>query len=139
MRGAISFGTVIFAGMMALAQPSGKTPPPLLDPASDKLPAPEKFADNDPAKKSDKVYDVYMVAAAAEGNRAAGPEVGIGFFNHSKREVTVVINNREVKLGVGYYVQVKLPRDFKWREKDGPENATIVPKEFEGAEIVFRK
>ena len=85
-----------------------------------------------------KAFEVLMVAPE-EGTTPARSQVGVGFFNHSERDIVLEINERTVKLGSHYYLQIKMPREFVWREKDGTAQKTRIPVDADGVEIVFRK
>jgi hypothetical protein len=99
--------------------------------APERAPMPRTGDSNDP-------FDVVLVAAA-EGSQPTGGKIGVGFFNHSERDIVLEIDGRTLKLGSRYYVQIKMPREFSWREKGGPARKAKVPAEADGVEIVFRK
>lgn len=70
---------------------------------------------------------------------ASATEVKVGFFNHTTRDLVLVVNNEEIKLPAAQYVTVRLPRAFQWMEKGGKAADVKVPVDAEGIEIVFRK
>jgi hypothetical protein len=90
------------------------------------------------ANDTGKPFDVIAVASA-DGVRQVTGRVGVGFFNHSNRDLILEIDGRTVTLNSRYYLQVKLPRRFTWRENDGPVQKAQVPDEADGLEIVIRK
>jgi len=116
-------------------------PSPLSDTRPEKLLIPVQAPELAPPPRNDdakKTYDVIGVAPAP-GAMPTQANVAVGFFNHSERDLVLEINDRAVKIGSRYYLQLKLPREFTWREKDGPLQTTKVPADAEGVEIVFRK
>jgi hypothetical protein len=90
------------------------------------------------ANDTGKPFDVIAVAST-DGVRQVTGRVSVGFFNHSDRDLILDINGRTVTLNSRYYLQLKLPREFAWREKEGPVQKAQVPDEADGLEIVFRK
>lgn len=120
--------------------------PPLPDLESDLplLPPPVKRisgVESVPAPRvndTNKPFDVIMVAAAEDAKPAEG-RIAVGFFNHGERDLTLEIDKRSVTLSSRHYVQLKLPREFTWREKDGAMQTTKVADDAEGVEIVFRR
>ncbi len=141
---------LLAASFQAAAQPAIEEPkspvvkPPLPDEELPLLPPPIKqppVAEPAPIPRvndTNKPFDV-IVVATAEGAKPAGDRVAIGFFNHSNRDVTLEIDQRTIKLNSRHYVQLKLPREFTWREKDGPMQITKTPENADGVEIVFRR
>jgi len=118
--------------------PSDETPLPMKAPKQE---APLKTPETAPSPRLDdstKSFDIIAVAPA-DGSTPAAGNVEVGFYNHGDRELVLQINDRAVTLGSRYYLQLKLPREFTWREKDGPERKTKVPENANGLEIVFRK
>jgi hypothetical protein len=111
--------------------PADDTPPLIKEPLPEVVPMPRH---NDTGKP----FDIINVAPF-EGIQQVGGRVGVGFFNHSDRDLVLEIDGRPLQLNSRYYVQVKLPREFRWREKDGPTQTTKVPSDAGGVEIIFRK
>lgn len=127
----------------ALKLPPIEEPPAkiVLPKAPAKEPMKEPKPEPAPAPRADDMgrpFEVIAVAPAGGARQAAG-RVGVGFFNHSDRDITLEINGRPMRLASRHYVQVKLPREFSWREKDGPAQKSSVPAEADGLEIVFKK
>jgi len=92
-----------------------------------------------PNKDDDRQsYDMFPVARSERLAPADGM-VGIGFYNHSDRDIVLKINDRTVKLASRYYLKIKMPREFCWRELEGNEQKTKVPAEADGVEIVFKR
>ncbi|MCE9530814.1 MAG: hypothetical protein K8T89_06790 [Planctomycetes bacterium] len=121
----------------AIAEPPKQVPP--LPEGPSEIPA-SRTKSASPARLDDttKPYDVIVVMAAADA-KANTAEVGVGFFNHSERDVVIDLNGRTIKLGSRHYLSLKLPREFTWREKDGPSWTTKIPDKSDGIEIVFRR
>jgi hypothetical protein len=80
----------------------------------------------------------YFVPADT-GRGEAKPEVKVGFFNHSDREIQLEVNGEAVRLPKEQYVTLRLPRTFKWAEKGQKGTEVVVPPNADGLEIVFRK
>lgn len=115
--------------------------PPFPDTGDEVLSPVKKSVELGPIPRTNdtnKPYDV-IVVAPADGAQPAEGVIAVGFFNHGERDVLIEINNRTVKLASQYYLQMKLPREFTWREKEGPMQKTKVPAEADGLEIVFRR
>jgi hypothetical protein len=66
-------------------------------------------------------------------------EAKVGFFNHTDRDLTLLIQGEEVPLPKDEYVTLRLPREFKWAEKGETAREVKIPADAEGLEIVFRK
>jgi len=110
-------------------------PPPFPDLVPEELPKPIKAPEVKPLPRP---YDVFEVVPDNRG--ASNPElVGIGFFNHSNRELVLEVGERSIRIASRKYQQLRLPREFVWREKDGETWTTKVPAEWDGVEIVFKK
>lgn len=108
--------------------------PGLPDDPDDPKPAPKK----EPPAETSKSFEQFIIPA--EGTVATpGPEVKVGFFNHSDREITLEVNGEQVKLPSEQYVTLRLKRTFKWSEKGKKETEVAVPPDADGIEIVFRK
>lgn len=116
-----------------------------LDPAILRPPAPKKgdATPEAPPRKEpvpDKGRAVEQFFIPAEGGRGEPkPEVKVGFFNHSDREIVLDVNGEAVKLPSEQYVTLRLPRTFKWAEKGQKATDVAVPADADGMEIVFRK
>jgi len=88
--------------------------------------------------KKDKAFDEFLIPATG-GRGEPKPEVKVGFFNHSDREVVLDVNGETVRLPSEQYVTLRLPRTFKWAEKGRKGTEVAVPPDADGIEIVFRK
>lgn len=142
----LTFSIIVLAFAVFASQAAQPEPrkldikPPLPDTAPEELPSPIKVVEASVPRVEDtnRPYDVILVAPKVEKVPVPG-EVAIGFFNHSDRDLILEVNDRTVKLGTRHYLQLKLPREFNWREKNGTNRTTKVPADADGAEIVFKK
>ena len=143
----LAFLTVILLWSLAalVAAPPERLPnkplPPFPDGPLEDLPAPVKTPEQGPPPRlndTNKPYDV-IVVAPPNGAAPTTGDVAVGFFNHSERDLVLEINGQPTKLGSRRYLQLKLPREFDWREKDGSAQTTKVPADADGVEIVFRR
>jgi hypothetical protein len=108
-------------------------------PADAKLRTLPKPKDADVPKKVPLSRKVDQFLVPSEGKKSeVTPEVKVGFFNHSPRDLVLEIHGEAVKIPSSQYVTVRLPRTFKWSEKGGKINEVIVPSDADGVEIVFR-
>lgn len=106
------------------------------------LPAPKKIVPKkiDEAKPVEKAVSVDEFLIPAEKKRSEPPtEVKIGIFNHSDRDMDLVINGEAVRLPAAQYVTLRMPRTFTWAIKGKPEKEVKVPADSDGLEIVFRR
>jgi hypothetical protein len=118
--------------------PKKETPAPKKEPQTPEPPMLDKDLPVPPRVVDAAAFDVIAVAPQA-GAPVSGGRVAVGFFNHGDRELVLEIDGRTVKLGSRYYLQLKLQREFSWRENQGAARTTKVPAEADGVEIVFRK
>jgi hypothetical protein len=109
-------------------KPLPKEPPKADVPKAD---APGKDA---PAGKA-----VEQFVIPAEGKGEPRAEVKVGFFNHTDRDITLVVNGESVRLPRAEYVTLRLPRTFTWAERGARGTDVVVPPDAEGIEIVFRR
>ena len=104
-----------------------------------KLVAPKKV-DVPKAKENEKSVSVDEFLIPAERKRSETPgEVKVGIFNHSEREMELVINGETVKLPADQYVTLRMPRTFTWAVKGKEPKEVRVPADSDGLEIVFRR
>jgi hypothetical protein len=109
---------------------------PLLpgDPVDKPVPKPDA-----PKKDTAAAKGVEQFVIPAEGKGEPRAEVKVGFFNHSDRDITLVVNGESVRLPTEQYVTLRLPRTFSWAEKGAKATDVVVPPDADGIEIVFRK
>jgi hypothetical protein len=69
---------------------------------------------------------------------AAGALRKVGFFNHTDRDVRLVIEGRPVTLPAKNYLHAQLPPVFRWSEAGSPARTTTVPADAAGVDVLFR-
>jgi hypothetical protein len=79
----------------------------------------------------------FFVPAANRAEPLA--QVKVGFFNHTDREIALVVNGESVRVASEDYVTLRLPRSFQWAERGQKATDVAVPPDADGIEIVFRK
>jgi hypothetical protein len=92
----------------------------------------------EPLTDKGKSVEQYVVPADEKQSKP-GPQVRVGFFNHSEREILLEVNGEQHKLPSEQYVTMRLPRTFTWAEKGQKGKEVVVPPDADGIEIVFRK
>ena len=102
-----------------------------------KLVAPKKADEPKPVEKTVSI-DEFLIPAERKRSEPLA-EVKVGIFNHSDREMELVINGESVKLPADQYVTLRMPRTFTWAVKGKPEKEVKVPADADGLEIVFRR
>lgn len=105
------------------------------DPDFKDAPAPAK---KEPIAEDPKSVEQYVVPADEKQSKP-GPQVRVGFFNHSEREIVLEVNGEQLKIPSAQYVTLRLPRTFAWAEKGRKAKDIVVPPDADGIEIVFRK
>lgn len=103
-------------------------------------PLPKETPKSDGPKKdplANKTVEQFVIPSEGKGEQ--GPEIKVGFFNHSDREIVLDVNGESVKLPKEQYVTLRLPRTFNWAEKGAKAASVVVPPDADGIEIVFRK
>ena len=108
------------------------------DPVDKPLPKETPNSDS-PKKNSPAGKTVEQFVIPSDGKGEPRPEVKVGFFNHSDREIVLVVNGESVRLPSEQYVTLRLPRTFQWAEKGVKGTDVVVPPDADGIEIVFRK
>jgi hypothetical protein len=122
--------------------PSGpiETDPPAVKPPAEKKEPPKADGSETKEPAADRGRAVEQFFIPAEGGQGESkPEVKVGFFNHSDREIQLEVNGEAVRLPSEQYVTLRLPRTFKWAEKGQKGTDVAVPPDSDGIEIVFRK
>ncbi len=87
---------------------------------------------------TNKPYDIIEVDGGA-APVPPGQRVAIGFFNHSERDLELMIGRQVLQLKSKHYVQIRLPRQFQWHESGRDVVQSVVPESAAGLEIVFRR
>jgi hypothetical protein len=147
-------------GDTAVPSPAPAMPEPLIpSPSVPALPDPKKPADLPsltlppdspilPQKKStsrsspltggeaDPKAEVF--AASGGGNLAGGYKT-VGFYNHTDRDLNLVIEGRSVKLPAKSYLNAQLGPTFTWGHANGTATRETVPPGASGLDVVFRE
>jgi hypothetical protein len=75
----------------------------------------------------------------ATGSLTAATTRRIGFFNHTNRDLDLVIEGRPVTLPRKSYIHAEVPATFSWRHSDNPAQPTTVPAGSPGLDVLFRE
>lgn len=62
----------------------------------------------------------------------------IGFFNHTNRDLDLVIEGKAVRLPKKSYLHAELPAKFTWMHSDGAAEAATVPENAAGLDVLFK-
>ncbi len=77
------------------------------------------------------------------GGAAAGTATGtlrkVGFFNHTGRDLDLVIEGKAVKLPKKSYLNAELPVKFTWKADGNEAHATTVPDGAAGVDVLFKE
>jgi hypothetical protein len=90
------------------------------------------------SKSSPLTGAVKVQVITAAGATATGNLRKIGFFNHSTRDLDLVIEGKAVKLPKKSYLNAELPPKFTWKAADGEALSTTVPDGSPGVDLVFK-
>jgi len=63
----------------------------------------------------------------------------IGFFNHTGRDIQLVIEGKAVTLPKKSYLQAELPVKFTWKHSDRPAETATVPDDAAGLDVLFKE
>lgn len=75
----------------------------------------------------------------ASGTIQAAATRKIGFFNHTNRDIALVIQGKAVTLPGKTYIHAEVPPTFTWRHSDNAGQRTSVPADAAGLDILFRE
>ena len=75
----------------------------------------------------------------ATGALRAAATKRIGFFNHTNRDIDLVIEGRAVKLPRKTYIHAEVPPTFTWQHSGNPAKPTTVPADSPGLDVLFRE
>jgi hypothetical protein len=89
------------------------------------------------AKSSPLAGVVKVKLLPAAGRPAEGPTRRVGFFNHSDRDLELVIEGKAVKLPRKTYVHADVPPTFTWKHGENAAAAATVPAGAAGLDVVF--
>ena len=75
----------------------------------------------------------------AEGKPAFGPTRRVCFFNHSDRDIELVIEGRSVSLPKRTYINAELAPTFRWKQHGEETRTESIPDGSAGLDVVFRE
>lgn len=76
---------------------------------------------------------------AASGGTVSGSLRKVGFFNHSDRDIDLVIEGKSVKLPKKSFLHAQLPVKFSWKAAGGDSVSTTVPETATGVDVLFNE
>lgn len=121
------------------APPDG-LPPLTLPPDSPVVPlVPPKEVEARSSPLSGAAEGVRVSVFPARGNRNAPGLRHIGFYNHTRHDLTLTIEGQIVKLPALTYLHAQLPPTFRWRCGRGETTTEIVPADATGVDVVIRE
>ncbi len=63
----------------------------------------------------------------------------VGFFNHTTRDLNLVIAGKKVKLPKKSYLNARLPMKFTWKQAGGDNETAVVPTGAAGLDVLFKE
>lgn len=75
----------------------------------------------------------------ATGALRAAATKRIGFFNHTDRDIDLVIEGRAVTLPRKTYIHAEVPPTFTWQHSGNPAKPTTVPADSPGLDVLFKE
>ncbi len=75
----------------------------------------------------------------ATGALRAAATKRIGFFNHTDRDIDLVIEGRAVTLPRKTYIHAEVPPTFTWQHSGNAAKPTTVPADSPGLDVLFRE
>ena len=81
---------------------------------------------------------VQVFPAAGSGAGKAGTRK-VGFFNHTRRDLDLVIDGKAVTLPGKTYIHAEVPPAFTWKYGDNAAESATVPAGAAGLDVVFRE
>jgi hypothetical protein len=88
--------------------------------------------------KSSPLGVAIKVQVFAAAGTATGTLRKVGFFNHTDRDLDLVIEGQSVKLPKKSYLNAQLPKKFTWKAAGNDANATTVPDGAAGVDVLFK-
>lgn len=76
---------------------------------------------------------------AASGGAVSGTLRKVGFFNHSDRDLDLVIEGKAVTLPKKSFLHAQLPVKFTWKAAGGDSVSTTVPETATGVDVLFNE
>jgi hypothetical protein len=89
--------------------------------------------------KSSPLAGAIKVQVFSAAGTAAGNLRKVGFFNHTGRDLDLVIEGRSVKLPKKSYLNAELPTKFTWKAAGNDAVATTVPTGAAGVDVLFKE
>ncbi|MFO0801504.1 MAG: hypothetical protein U0791_00080 [Gemmataceae bacterium] len=89
--------------------------------------------------KSSPLGGAIKVQVFAAAGTATGTLRKVGFFNHTDRDLDLVIEGQQVKLPKKSYLNAQLPVKFTWKATGNDANATTVPDGAAGVDVLFKE
>jgi hypothetical protein len=122
-------------------KPPGKNDslPPLVLPPESSTPPTDRTSWSSPLSAAAKAAVKVEVFTAAGNGPTAGATRKVGFFNHTHRDLDLVIDGKAVKLPGRTYVHAQVPPTFRWKHGDNPPATATVPAGAAGLDVVFRE
>jgi hypothetical protein len=121
------------------APPDG-LPPLTLPPDSPVVPlVPPKEVEARSSPLSGAAAGVRVSVFPARGNRNAPGLRQIGFYNHTRHDLTLTIEGQMVKLPAMTYLHAQLPPTFRWKCGRGETTTETVPADAAGVDVVIRE
>ncbi len=92
------------------------------------------------AKASPLSRDLKVSVFAAAGTSVAGNATRkVGFYNHTKSDLELTVEGKQVKLPAMTYLHAQLPPVFVWKCGDRPAERATVPDTASGIDVLFRE
>jgi hypothetical protein len=89
--------------------------------------------------KSSPLGGAIQVQVFTAAGTATGTLRKVGFFNHTARDLDLVIEGKAVKLPKKSYLNANLPAKFTWKAAGNDANATTVPDGAAGVDVLFKE
>ena len=89
--------------------------------------------------KSSPLSGAIKTQVFAAAGTATGTLRKVGFFNHTGRDLDLVIEGKAVKLPKKSYLNAELPVKFTWKADGNEAHATTVPDGAAGVDVLFKE
>ena len=90
--------------------------------------------------RSSPLTGAIKVQVFAAGGTIANASIRkIGFFNHTDRDLDLVIEGRAVKLPKKSFLHAEMPVKFTWKHSDRPAELATVPDGAAGLDVLFKE